>query len=108
MITMLKSAALLAVVAAAAATAAPVVTADGVPMVRVSYADLDLAKPAGVAEFNRRITHAVTAICPPDGIALDRQIAVKRCRTAALKSASAEREQVFAALASRTVQLASR
>lgn len=109
MITMLKSAALVALLAATTAvSAAPVAVVGGAPMVRVSYAGLNLAHPAGAAEFDRRIAHAVAAVCPSDGIALDRQVEVKHCRAAALKVAAAQREQVFAAVASHIVQLASR
>ncbi|MEZ0241805.1 MAG: UrcA family protein [Sphingomonas sp.] len=62
------------------------------PGVRVSYADLDLSSPAGVATLDRRLARAVNSVCP-DSLSkrLSEIHAVQACRTAALRQANALR-----------------
>ena len=57
----LTAAALAAVAFAAPATAAPAAVADAGRI--VTYGDLDLASPAGVEAFNRRIRAAAKSVC---------------------------------------------
>lgn len=48
----------------------------------VSYADLDLSSPAGIATFNQRIEAAVVRVCPgPDGVDLKAWRKTQTCRS---------------------------
>jgi UrcA family protein len=61
----LRTAALVlgAAVAIAPAAAQDIVSRDGRPVATISYADLDLGTPAGVARLNRRVRNAVDRLC---------------------------------------------
>lgn len=83
--------ALLVAAVAAPATASP-------RSIAVSYADLDLSRPAGVAALDRRLARAADAVCGPvDARDLRAMSAARACRTAALSSANAEAKPVIAA-----------
>ena len=70
---------------------APVAANDG-PGARVSYAGLDLASPAGRAEFERRIDRALDKVCPAAPTRLLAEVqAVRRCRTDARMRIDAQR-----------------
>lgn len=70
---------------AAAITIATPVAAETPPQsphqVTVSYADLDLATPAGAEALNRRVQAAARSVCPRDpGLAeLSRHMISRRC-----------------------------
>jgi UrcA family protein len=92
---------------------APVDASDALT-VFVSYADLDLARPAGQLQLERRVGHAVQQVCPstgPSGLAEARSASV--CRATAWNGA---RPQIDAAIANggrgyaqaRTVAVAAR
>lgn len=83
----------------AAALPAPVLAQDSLPDVRVYYGDLDLADPAAVRTFDRRLANAVDAACPSDaGLReVDRLQAIKACRTNKLASVAALRQSALAA-----------
>ncbi len=49
----------------AIASATPLINDEGKPVVRVSYADLNLSNEAGVATLYRRIQSATSAVCGP-------------------------------------------
>ena len=87
------SAALL--LAAAPALAAP---APGNSSETVSYADLNLASPAGIAALDRRIDRAVRRVCgashPAD---LNTGFQVRQCRVTAYRSIAARRSAALAA-----------
>ena len=46
--------------------ATAIAAADALPVRRVSYADLDISKPAGAKILYRRIEAAARAVCEPD------------------------------------------
>jgi UrcA family protein len=75
--------------------------ADGsseTPSVRVSFADLDLSSHAGQAAFDRRIARAIDGMCgTADSGNLDLAAPVWKCRSAANRSASSQRELALAA-----------
>ena len=63
--------------------------------VRVSYAGLDLNSKAGVAEFDRRIAHAVMEVCAES----DRTLVLneyRRCTRSARASALTQKDTVIA------------
>lgn len=63
------------------------------PTARVSFADLNLATPAGLATLDRRIEHAINGLCgqAPSGN-LDAAAPIWKCRTAAEASAASQRQ----------------
>jgi UrcA family protein len=64
--------------------------ADGAaPSVKVSYADLDLSRPAGAQMLYRRLKHAAASVCGPSvkPAELDRYAAWKSCYEPALHNA---------------------
>lgn len=70
---------------------APVAANHG-PDVRVSYADLNLASPAGRAELDRRIDRALDTVCPAAPTRLLAEVeAVERCRAEARTQIDAQR-----------------
>lgn len=73
--------------------------------IRVGYAGLDLASPAGVDTLNRRIGRAVDQICSADGFR-PLASAVRRCKREAHASANPQLANAIAA--ARGTQLASR
>ncbi len=72
------------IAAALCAAAAPALAQDldaDILQRTVSYADLDLSSPAGVAAFDRRIDTAVTEVCGHlDHYDLKAQRAILNCR----------------------------
>lgn len=65
--------------------------------VKVSYAGLDLTKPAGVAELDHRINRAVISICGSGGeIDLVARNEVRRCLKGAFDSVEKQRDIVIA------------
>lgn len=86
---------LAATVPATAQEAGP--TPAPAPAVHVSFADLNLGNAAGRAQLDRRIDRAINTLCPE---AITRQLAewqaVHACRTAAYRSAAAQRSQALA------------
>ncbi|MBO9623556.1 MAG: UrcA family protein [Sphingomonas sp.] len=87
----------LAFLAAAAATpsvAAPQTSAAA----RVSYADLDLARPADRKILDRRVTRAAEKLCPPlvPTGQLTRSVEAVRCLAAAKASAQLQRSRAIA------------
>jgi UrcA family protein len=106
-ITELKFAALAAVMAAAltgatlvAATpafGAELVVNGAAPTARVSYADLDLASPVGVAKLERRVSASADRLCIGIGIeTLTARLAGRDCRDAALASAAPQVQRAVA------------
>ncbi|MCW1429665.1 UrcA family protein [Novosphingobium sp. JCM 18896] len=83
----------------AAVLPAPVLAQDNLPDVRVYYGDLDLADPAAVRTFDRRLANAVEAACPSDAglreVTRLREIAA--CRTAKQASVATLRQSALAA-----------
>ena len=75
----------------------------------VSYADLDLTSPAGVAMLDRRIRGAIRQVCgrafPRD---LQSQIQVERCRAETLADVQAQRNDALAESQNHRVQLSAR
>jgi UrcA family protein len=66
-------------------------TGGGSQTVRISYADLDLISPEGKAKLDRRIRTAVQTACGTASDAdLEGKNAVRNCRSAAYKAASAQ------------------
>jgi UrcA family protein len=64
--------------------------------VAVAYADLDLSGRAGAAALDRRIGHAVRALCGTASAAdLKARNAVHRCRAEARSNASEQRERAI-------------
>jgi UrcA family protein len=91
---------------AAIVSAAPALAQEDVS-IHVSYADLNLASPAGAAVFHQRLDNAVTTICGrPGGRDLGQATIVKACRDNTGLTASRLERQAIAA-AEQKVQLAS-
>lgn len=63
----------------------------------VSYADLDLASPAGRATLERRVERAVDRVCParPLPSELDKRATYNTCRKAALTGARQQLAQLY-------------
>jgi UrcA family protein len=76
---------------------------------RVSYADLDLGSPAGLAAFDRRIESAIRQLCgaasPTD---LRTVHGVSRCRAETLAHLQAQRNDVLAQARNNAVQYSAR
>lgn len=87
---------------AAACLAAPAFAQSAAPDLRVvvSYADLDLASPAGQARLDRRIRTAVALACGPvsdaDPAGKNR---VRECRRTAEAQVAGQRDRALAAAA---------
>ena len=65
--------------------------------VHVSYADLNLSNPTGLAIFARRIENAVVQICgPKGGMDLNRAALVNSCWTQVGAAAQAQMDRVIA------------
>jgi UrcA family protein len=80
-ISLIAAAALCAAVSAPAFAQVQAQDAD-VLQRHVSYADLDLSSPAGIATFNQRIEAAVVRVCPgPDGVDLKAWRKTQTCRS---------------------------
>jgi UrcA family protein len=79
------------------------------PTARVQVADLDLATPAGLNQFDRRLAAAVRALCPdPNVLSLTERRDRLACTQAAMRSAEQGRERVLAGLAAGPLLIAGR
>jgi UrcA family protein len=97
-----------------AATAAPlhaaelVVTAK-VPQARVSYADLNLGNPAGVARLDARIRAAAERLCDATGVRdLGTRLAADKCEAELIAAAAPQAKQAAQGFGGRPVVLAAR
>ena len=64
--------------------------------IHIAYRDLDLQSPAGVKQLDRRIAHAIEAVCPDsDATDLARKFAVARCREAKRVAVADQRARVL-------------
>ncbi|MHB8285809.1 MAG: UrcA family protein [Caulobacteraceae bacterium] len=86
----------------AAATAAPTFAQqlddNDAPRVTVSYADLNLTTPAGVATFDQRIRGAVQKVCPFAAVGdLQGATAMRRSRTESQARVARSRAVIIAA-----------
>jgi len=80
---------------------------DGRAEIHVAYRDLDLRSPAGVKQLDRRIEHAIEAVCPdPSATDLARKVAVARCRDAKRADVADQRAKVLQNAAHRNAELA--
>jgi UrcA family protein len=75
-----------AILLAAAAAPAVAQSATDAPQTVVNYSDLNLSTPAGRAELQQRLAHAVDLVCPADTRGLDRQVVHNTCRKQAWES----------------------
>lgn len=73
------------------------------PIIRVSYADLDLARPEGARQLTRRVHVAALQLCPQEVGSLAAWAQTRRCRADALASAE---PQMQAAISSATTMAA--
>ncbi|MDT8757504.1 UrcA family protein [Sphingomonas psychrotolerans] len=91
---MLNSLTFLALLAASAPQAVPA----GAPATRhVRTADLDLSRPSGRAELDRRLARAVERVCPTRQIGEStRSLAGLRCRAETQERIAAQRSRVLA------------
>ena len=105
---MVKAALMSAALVAAPAFAqgeSPVVVEGGVPTAVVSYADLDIGSPSGLATLNGRLHRAASRICFADGRTdLATRVAWSRCYESAMTGAKAQLDR---AIADSKMQLAS-
>jgi UrcA family protein len=98
--------AVLAAAAVAGGLANPAFAADETVSVTVSYADLDVADPAGAETLTRRIDSAVERVCErPDIRNLKAMAAWEECKAAALAGAM---EQLSLVAPYADIELASR
>lgn len=92
---------------AAAIAVSPAAASSGSQ--RVSFADLDLTTPAGIAELDARLERAVRDVCgepwPRD---LRGRRYIEQCRTETRATLQAQRGDALAQAQNRAVQLASR
>ena len=80
-----------------AALPAPALAQEAQPSIRVSYADLNLASPAGVAKLDRRLAWAIHGVCaaqPRGADDLARQFDIQRCVRAKTAELAAQRNQL--------------
>jgi UrcA family protein len=72
---------------ATAAAPALAQSAADAPQAVVNYSDLNMSTPAGRAELQQRLAHAVDQVCPASAQrGLDRQIVYDNCRKQAWES----------------------
>lgn len=62
----------------------------------VSYADLDLSNPQGIAQLDARIAYAVKAVCDSGDSTLRSQLAERRCRSEAYRGVDGQRRIAIA------------
>ena len=79
--------AVLAAAALAGGLATPSIAADTTASVTVSYADLDVADPAGANALTQRIDAAVEKVCHRPDIALRGMVSWEECKAGALAGA---------------------
>lgn len=83
--------------ATAAPAQAPIDVAGGAPQASVSYADLDLRNPAGVAALRDRVRAAAARLCLSyRGGDLEERMARQTCFHTAIESARGQVEQAVA------------
>ena len=81
-----------------AAVAIPAAAQTSRASIHVTYADLDLATPAGTAKLDRRIAGAAAKFCSEfDDHDLLRRATAQRCRRRLIASVTAQRAQAIAA-----------
>ena len=74
----------------------PVIVEGGVPTAVVSYADLDLGSPSGLATLNGRINSAASRLCHEGGRKdLPMQMFEARCFKTAIASAKPQVERAI-------------
>ena len=96
-----------AVLLAALAPNVALAQEEGHAEIHIAYRDLDLRSPAGVKQLDRRIEHAVAAVCPDsDATDLARKFTVARCREAARAKIADQRAAVLQYGAHRNAELA--
>lgn len=100
----------LATLAAAGTAAVAAPAYDNARSTQVSYAGLDLTKPAGQAELDRRIARAISQVCDSStNSPLAMRAEIRKCRAYAWQNAHARRQAVVtAAIEAKGVQVASR
>jgi UrcA family protein len=70
--------------------------AVGLPARAVSYADLDLTRPAGIARLRHRIANAIDVVCGSfAGVALWQEPPIRQCRRAAFARAEVQIARVL-------------
>ncbi|HEY9554235.1 UrcA family protein [Allosphingosinicella sp.] len=74
----------------------------------VSYADLDLGTPAGVATLDGRIDRAIRKVCGKAYMDLNTSQAVRQCRKETLASVQSQRASVLAAATDKSIQFSAR
>jgi UrcA family protein len=75
----------------------------------VSFRDLDLSSPAGIATLDQRIATTVGLLCGrPQGYYPPSFREVRRCRSEALASVQSQRDMRIAAAQRQSIELASR
>ncbi|MGH6617753.1 UrcA family protein [Sphingomonas sp.] len=80
---------------------------DAQPDVHVSYRDLDLRSPAGIAQLDRRISRAIDAVCPvPTGTELQRKLAIYKCRRVKAAEVAGQRAGALASATQASVSIA--
>jgi len=62
----------------------------------VSYADLDLSTPSGIAQLDSRISSAVKAVCTSGDPTLRTRMAERRCRREAIDGVGPQRDMALA------------
>ncbi|MDQ4088006.1 MAG: UrcA family protein [Pseudomonadota bacterium] len=73
------------------------VTAKPVPTAAVSFADLDLGSPAGVARLKNRIETAASGLCRTNAVEpVDMKVARRSCYRHALGSGFRQMDQILA------------
>lgn len=87
----MTSTSLISALALLAATAPATASAEQPPVARVSFADLDLSHPDGIARLHRRVGMALDTVCG-DRFAtnLDLRWQVRQCRAKAQAGADAQ------------------
>ena len=74
----------------------------------VSYADLDLSTPAGVATLDGRIDRAIRKVCGKAYMDLNTSQAVRQCRKDTFSSVQHQRASVLAAATDKSIQFSAR
>jgi UrcA family protein len=78
----------------ARAQEAPIVVESGVPTAVVSYADLNLASPAGRFVLERRASHAASNLCIENNpLPIEQVVAQRLCYSAAMSRARIDIER---------------
>ena len=90
------------------AATGPARAAEAPELIRVAYADLDLASPAGVRVLDQRLTRAIERACAGDAVAqVQQKVEQARCRREARDEISGQRARAVAVAESRRALIAS-